>query len=390
MGNNILFVFNTYPGIGGLESVSNNIIEYLGKYYSIYTLSVNTQANVSVPSSITEMFKFSSINDQDENINLFNRIIKEKGISYVINQGIYPQITDIIFNIYRDPNVKVFSVLHGMPGYEKIQYWQLPNIIKANKWKQKKRRFMSHLGLNRKYTKYTNLFFNSYRKACINGEKIILLCNDYIVPFIERYKLNEYQDKVIAIENPLSATFSKQDDIDWSQKKNQIIFMGRLSKEKRINIILDIWHRIKGFANWELLIIGGGEARNELEQIVRERKIQRVSFKGQVSQPQQYYRKAKVILLTSSFEGFPMCLIEAQRFGVIPLAFNISKGVHSILSHNGGIIVRNNDSKAMLTELVKIMGDEHLQGSLSKTARRKSDQYTLEEIGKQWLNLLKQ
>lgn len=64
MGNNILFVFNTYPGIGGLESVSNNIIEYLGKYYSIYTLSVNTQANVSVPSSITEMFKFSSINDQ--------------------------------------------------------------------------------------------------------------------------------------------------------------------------------------------------------------------------------------------------------------------------------------------------------------------------------------
>lgn len=390
MGNNILFVFNTYPGIGGLESVSNNIIDYLGKYYSIYTLSVNTQDNAPFSRSIAEMFKFSSTNNQDENINLFNNIVKEKKIGFVINQGIYPQITDIIFNIYRDSNVKVFSVLHGMPGYEEIQYWQLPNITKANKWKQKRRRFMSHLGLNKKYTNYKKLFINSYRKACINGEKIILLCNDYIAPFIDKYKLNEYQSKVISIENPLSPAFSKQNNIDWTQKKNQIIFMGRLSKEKRINIILDLWNRIEGFADWELVIIGDGEARNELEQIVIEKKIQRVNFKGQVNQPQQYYKNAKIILLTSSFEGFPMCLIEAQRFGVIPLAFNISKGVHSILSHNGGIIIRNNDSKAMLKKLTHIMSNEDLQKSLSKTAIIKSNQYTLEKIGEQWLNLLKQ
>lgn len=390
MGNNILFVFNTYPGIGGLESVSNNIIDYLGKYYSIYTLSVNTQDNAPFSRSIAEMFKFSSTNNQDENVNLFNNIVKEKKIGFVINQGIYPQITDIIFNIYRDSNVKVFSVLHGMPGYEEIQYWQLPNITKANKWKQKKRRFMSHLGLNKKYTNYKKLFINSYRKACINGEKIILLCDDYIAPFIDKYKLNEYQSKVISIENPLSAAFSKQNNIDWTQKKNQIIFMGRLSKEKRINIILDLWNRIEGFADWELVIIGDGEARNELEQIVIEKNIQRVNFKGQVNQPQQYYKDAKIILLTSSFEGFPMCLIEAQRFGVIPLAFNISKGVHSILSHNGGIIIRNNDSKAMLKKLTHIMSNEDLQKSLSKTAIIKSNQYTLEKIGEQWLNLLKQ
>ena len=40
MSNNILFIFNIFPGVGGLETVSNNIIDYIGKDFTIYTLPV--------------------------------------------------------------------------------------------------------------------------------------------------------------------------------------------------------------------------------------------------------------------------------------------------------------------------------------------------------------
>lgn len=387
MNNNILFIFNSFPGIGGLETVSNNIIDYISKDFTIYTLSFSTTYNVPVSPHITEMFYFKADNEK-ENIQLLNRIIEEKNITHLINQGIYPHITNIIFNPNRNKNVKVISVLHGMPKYEESQYWQLPHIRKASKQKQIKRKLLSYIGLNNRYKRYISSFSNSYRRACIEGDKVIVLCSEYITPFVEKYHLKRYRDKVIAIENPLSAFFSKQRNIEWSEKRNQIIFVGRLSEEKQVNIILDVWKKIENTTDWNLIIVGDGCMREELEQIVINQKIQRVTFTGQVEHPEEYYKFAKIILLTSSFEGFPMCLIEALRFGVIPLTFEISAGVRSIISNSGGIAIKDNDIHRMSIKLIELIKNIQLY-SLSKKARAKSNQYTLDRIGEQWINLLK-
>lgn len=386
MSNNILFIFNIFPGVGGLESVSNNIIDYIGKDFAIYTLSIYMMPNISASPNVAEMFCFQS-NDVDENIQQFNNIVKAKKITHVINQGIYPQTTNIIFNPNRKKGVKVISVLHGMPKYENSQYWQLPHILKANRWKRMERRFLSYLGLNNRYKQYVKSFSRSYRKACIEGDKVIVLCNEYIAPFVDKYHLEKYKEKVIAIENPLSAFFSEQEAPKWSSKKNHVIFVGRLSKEKQIHIILDAWKRIEKMTNWDLIIIGDGNMRKELVQIVTDQQIQKVTFTGQVDHPEEYYQSAKMILLTSSFEGFPMCLIEALRFGVIPLTFEISEGVRSIVSNSGGITIKNSDIDELASKLLELTNNEHLQ-SLSETARIKSNQYLLNKIGAQWSNLL--
>lgn len=387
MSTNILFIFNIFPGVGGLETVSNNIIDYIGKDFTIYTLSFNVISNAPTSPAIAEIFQFKTDNEK-ENIQIFNQIIEEKKITHIINQGIYPHITNIIFNPDRKKDVKIISVLHGMPKYENSQYWQLPHILKANKLKQIKRRFLFHIGLNYKYKRYIKSFSDSYRKACIDGDQIIVLCNEYIKPFINGYHLKKYQKKVIAIENPLSSLFSEQKSIEWIQKKNQVIFVGRLSEEKQIHIILDIWEKIGKITNWDLVIIGDGCIRQKLEQTVRDKQIQRVSFTGQINHPEEYYKSAKIILLTSSFEGFPMCLIEALRFGVIPLTFDISAGVRSIVSNSGGIIIENRNSNEMFLKLQELMNNKYLH-LLSEKARLKSNRYTLNRIGEQWINLLR-
>lgn len=388
MNRNLLFIFNSFPGIGGLESVANNIIDYLGKDYSIYALSLYSQTNTPISPNIIEVFQFSSITNQRENVLLLDDIIERKKINYIINQGIYPEITAIIFNSTFKNKVKIISVLHGMPKYEEKQYWQLPNVASTSKGKLLKRKILSSLGLYKKSQNYINQFASSYRKACQEGDKVILLCSEYITPFLSKYRLEKYREKIISISNPISFEFSLQEKVDWNIKKNQVIFVGRLSKEKRVDIILNIWAKIEKQTNWELIIVGDGDTRSELEEIVQEKQIQKVTFAGQVSNPQLYYKEAKIILLTSSFEGLPMCLLEAQRFGVVPLSFDISEGVHSIIANGGGFLIKQEDKKAMLKKLIELMNDESTLQLFSKKVRIKSNEYTLSEIGKQWIELL--
>lgn len=54
MNDNILFIFNIFPGVGGLESVSNNIIDYISKDFTIYTLSMCMMPNIPASPNIAK------------------------------------------------------------------------------------------------------------------------------------------------------------------------------------------------------------------------------------------------------------------------------------------------------------------------------------------------
>ena len=72
---------------------------------------------------------------------------------------------------------------HNIGNYH--TYLKLAN---GNRLKEKA---LSYFGLNNRYKRYINSFSDSYRKACIKGNKVIVLCNEYITPFAEKVPLNE-------------------------------------------------------------------------------------------------------------------------------------------------------------------------------------------------------
>lgn len=65
------------------------------------------------------------------------------------------------------------------------------------------------------------------------------------------------------------------------QKKN-FIYVGRLSKEKNIDILLNAFNNIKDKGkDWGLIIVGDGPYRESLENIVRKEKIKDVFLPGE-------------------------------------------------------------------------------------------------------------
>ena len=83
-----------------------------------------------------------------------------------------------------------------------------------------------------------------------------------------------------------------------------------------------------------------------------------------------------------------MCLIEAQRFGAVPVTYDISAGVSDIVANGGGITVPQDKFNLLCMEVSSLMNDAGTLKALSETAYKKSKGYLIGNIGKRWISLI--
>ena len=99
----------------------------------------------------------------------------------------------------------------------------------------------------------------------------------------------------------------------------RLVFIGRLSHEKRPDLALDIAR----LASLELIMIGDGLMREDLEKKALNESII-VSFIGWVKNPWSEIQPGDLLIVTSSFEGDGLIVIEGLAHGIPMLLSNIS------------------------------------------------------------------
>lgn len=98
---------------------------------------------------------------------------------------------------------------------------------------------------------------------------------------------------------------------------NYALFAGRLSPEKRVSTLLNAWARLQHRV--PLVIIGGGQQRDELEQEAIRENLTSVVFKGTLSREQtvQAIKGARFLIFSSEwYETFGLTMVEAFASGV--------------------------------------------------------------------------
>ncbi len=98
----------------------------------------------------------------------------------------------------------------------------------------------------------------------------------------------------------------------------RLVFIGRLSQEKRPDLALEI----AKLTNLELIIIGDGLMKQELEKKVQHESIQ-ASFLGWVKYPWGENQPGDLLIVTSSFEGDGLIVIEGLAHGIPMLLSDI-------------------------------------------------------------------
>jgi len=150
-----------------------------------------------------------------------------------------------------------------------------------------------------------------------------------------------------------------------------VISCGRLSKEKGYeDLICSLDQAIKKGANVNLLILGEGPERKNLENRIALLKLQeRVYLPGYRDNVQDYLPYGNLFVLSSISEGLPITLLEAMQMGIPVVATSVG-GVPDVLNHQeNGILVQARDVEGLCNAMVSLYKDPNLGQNMAERAQ---------------------
>ncbi len=117
----------------------------------------------------------------------------------------------------------------------------------------------------------------------------------------------------------------------------RVLCVGRLAREKGVDLLLEAWQRLPVKDGDELVIVGEGRERAALEALSRRLGVEStVRFAGYVAETVPELAAADVYVQPSRLEGMPNALLEAAAAGLPLVATPCSAGVVELLRNADG------------------------------------------------------
>jgi len=384
---NILFVLRSL-NIGGLEVVTAvlaNKFQQEGHNVCVFAFETRTGKVIERFSDKIKLFIGHNYKISNENSAALHKILVEQNIHIIINQWSLPLIPIIIINRARKGlNIKLISVYHNDPLMNgRVQEIDMDldktqNLIKRTILQLKRFCYRTITGYSMRY------IYN-------HSDLFEVLSNSYVSHFKFFTKLNNV-DKLVVQTNPITIN-NKGYSYDHSSKLKEVIFVGRLDyTSKRVFRALELWALIEDiFPDWCFKIIGDGPERDSLNSMIEDLELKRVSIEG-FQDPVPYYCQASILILVSEFEGFPLVLAECMSFGVVPIVYGSFSSVYDIIEDGkDGLIIpktsKGFNAAVMAERLTCLIRDESLRNKMALSAKRKSQNFSIDKIYMEWINV---
>lgn len=167
----------------------------------------------------------------------------------------------------------------------------------------------------------------------------------------------------------------------WDRRADRVVFVGRLGAEKGVSDLLSAW-LAWGVGAPELVIVGDGPLRAELEARASASTAAKVRFVGQVgaAEAQRWIAESRLLVLPSvCFEGFPMVLREALAFGT-PSAVSGIGPLPDIVAHGeAGAVFRAGDPAHLLETVRALWSDPERLRRLGERGRQEFEAHYTED-----------
>lgn len=176
-------------------------------------------------------------------------------------------------------------------------------------------------------------------------------------------------------------------------REARVLFVGRLAAEKN----LGEWLRVAAMVARQLPearfdIVGEGPERNRLIELTRKLGIEgKVSFHGLAPSRElwRYYTRARVLLLTSHYEGFGRVLVEGYAYGLPAVAYSCA-GVEDIIVHGETGFLHPQEATAEAAEsVVRLLTEPGLSKRMGMAGyERVRSLYDPDKLARAWVELL--
>lgn len=371
----IAFIHKEFP-YGGAEKVTLDIANYLCLHGYIVTVLTIKHNEYLYPKGYKKRFKVELLP--------FHNIKYSKSVAHCIRDFINKYKVSVLITsrellyakwLKAQTKVKLVFELHSSPYYEFLD-------IEEKKANSLLTKLIYNSGVQWIVTQF---YRNKYKRVYNWADAYGVLCEAYKKTVTSELKLNS-NNKLWVLPNAVETPIS----IAWNKQK-VIVYVGRLSyRDKRVDRLLRIWQKAQSrMEGWQLKIIGDGCERKNLQQQASLLGLKKLSFEGRTNNVKQYYDEASILCLTSSFEGWPMSVAEAQANGVVPLIFDSFLGAKEMITTTDeGIRITPFDETAFAEALVQLGNNPERLRRIQKCVVEKANMYNFERTGEAWIKML--
>lgn len=176
----------------------------------------------------------------------------------------------------------------------------------------------------------------------------------------------QLKNEIQVIHNPVvmpNFEVQIQEKIEWPWPDKSIptlIFVGRLAKVKRLDLLLQAFLLIKKIAPVHLLIVGEGPEKIQILNFLTAHNLHKeCKLIGHQDNPLPWIKTSSILVLPSDYEGFGNVLVEAMTCGTQVIATNCPSGPAEILEQGRyGQLVPLNNAHALAQAMQRALSKE--------------------------------
>lgn len=167
--------------------------------------------------------------------------------------------------------------------------------------------------------------------------------------------------------------------------QKQIIFAGRLSHEKGINLLIELAHKLP-FES-DLIILGSGPEEKRIQNLIKTQK--NVHFLGYQNKEKtiSLIRGSDLLIQPSLQEGISSTILEAMACNTLVVATNIGGNKELITDNETGFLVNSNSTSQIIEKINYVLSNPLKSKVITNNAFTYVKQYDWNVIGKKYLNL---
>ena len=226
------------------------------------------------------------------------------------------------------------------------------------------------------HNKTTSKIATSYEKEALRWADAITVVSKDAFDYYKKLGLNVYH---IPNSINIQSLTTKSD----RRYEKQIIFAGRLSQEKGIDVLCELIELLPSDIN--LIILGSGPKENLIKNI----KKPNINYLGYLPKNEtiSLIRGSDILIQPSLIEGISSTILEAMACKTSVITTNVGGNKEIIENNQNGILIEPNNPQKLLEEILNLFSNPEVKNKLIDSAYTNVQKYDWKNIGKLYLNL---
>ena len=185
---------------------------------------------------------------------------------------------------------------------------------------------------------------------------------------------NQFEGKSSILYNVIDsdAVYKKaaEDPNDYAY---DIVYVGRLTPQKNPQRLIAVLSGVaQKHPDLKAAVIGSGDLEAETKQAIAEHHAEAfIDMLGYSSNPYKAMKQVKILIMTSRWEGLPMCALEAMALGV-PIVSTPTDGLKEIVEDDKTGYLSDEDA-ILIDRCVDILNDQELHRRLQVETLKKAE-----------------